>query len=155
MSTNTNINTNINFEEALSHCRWKAKLKNLIPEINIRIYKGRSFEYIFQAIYHKCKKIKGLGLLTTYDITASICKQHNIPIDRVYIIGTGPKRAIELLGLEAKKQWINKILVNYVEIQAVIKAFENKKFDIDGEMKFTKNGDLVESFLCKWQKTIC
>lgn len=104
-----------------------------------------------------CKKIKGLGLLTTYDITASICKQHNIPIDRVYIIGSGPKRAIELLGLEAKKKWINKIPVNYVEIQDVIKAFEKKKFDIsdtDSEIKLTKNGDLVESFLCKWQKTI-
>jgi hypothetical protein len=154
MNTNTNINQNIIFEEALSHCRWKGKLKDLIPQINIPSFRGRSFEYIFQAIYYQCKKIKGLGLLTTYDVTASICKQHNIPIDRVYIIGSGPKRAIELLGLEAKKKWINNIRVNYVEMQDVIKAFENKKFDLDSEIKLTKNCDLVESFLCKWQKTI-
>ena len=154
MSTNINANINTSFEEALSHCRWKGKLKDLIPQINIRSFRGRSFEYIFQSIYFKCKKIKGLGLLTTYDITASICKYHSIPIDRVYIIGSGPIRAIELLGLETKKQYINKIPVNYVEIQNVINAFENKKFDLVEEIKSTKNGDLIESFLCKWQKNI-
>ena len=74
--------------------------------------------------------------------------------DFVAVMDEARSLAIELLGLEAKKKWINNIKVNYVEIQAVVKAFENKSFDIVNEIKLTKNGDLVESFLCKWQKTI-
>ena len=47
---------NISFEEALSHCRWKKELNKFIPKINISLYKGRSFEYIFQSIYYILKK---------------------------------------------------------------------------------------------------
>ena len=151
MDTKTSVNLET---EALSHSRRKRVLQDFIPKINIHKYKGRSFEYIFTDIYHACKKVKGLGMLTTYDISSGICKHYSIPIDTVYIIGNGPKRAIELLGLETRSKRIHNIKVKYVHISDVINAFENKKYDLADEIKNTKNGDLVESFLCKWQKTI-
>ena len=148
------MNLNISFEEALSHCRWKQVLQDFLSKINFKIYKGRSFEYIFTDIYHMSKKVNGLGMLTTYDIASSICKYYSIPIDTVYIIGNGPKRAIELLGLKIKKKKINNIKVNYLHISDIIIGFVSKKYDLDDKIKLTKDGDLVESFLCKWQKTI-
>ena len=35
-----------------------------------------------------------------YDISAEFAKYYNIKIDKVYIIGNGPKRAVKILKLK-------------------------------------------------------
>ena len=71
------------FEEAISHCRWKKVLKEFLKTINIKNYKNKTFEEIISNIYNLCENIKGLGILTTYDITSAICRHYNINIDKI------------------------------------------------------------------------
>ena len=59
-------------------------------------------------------------MLTIYDITSAICRYNKINIEKIYIIGKGPKRAIRLLGVKAKSQKIENIKLNYVEIPEIL-----------------------------------
>lgn len=142
------------FQEAIDHCRWKKVLYDLIEKINIDDYKGKRFEEIFIEIDEKIKPIRGLGTLTVYDLTSAICRHFEINIDKVYIIGKGPKRAIEILNIKTKKHKINdKIKLNYVDISDVINAFDNNNYVLDEKIRDSKNGDIVETYICNWQKT--
>jgi len=135
------------FSEAISHCRWKTVLRNTLKIIDIEKYKNNSFDEIHKEIYNICKEINGLGKLVIYDITTAICRYHNINIDKVYIIGSGPNRAIKLLNLKAKL--CNKLKIKYVTIDDVINELSKKNIVLN-----EKNGDILESYLCNWQKNI-
>jgi hypothetical protein len=145
------------FQEAIDHCRWKNTLKikvlslNELSIDNIINYKNNTFEDIFIKIYNLTKTIYGIGLLCVYDMTSAICRYNNININKIYIIGNGPKKAIKLLNIKYKLQKINKdITLKYVEINEVINEFKlnNIKININNII----NGDEFESFLCNWQK---
>ena len=88
-----NISTNI-FQEAINHCRWKKALYSILKKINIIDYENKTFEEIIIEIYNICDNVKGVGMLTIYDIKSTICRYYKINIDKVYIIGNGPKRAV-------------------------------------------------------------
>jgi hypothetical protein len=142
------------FQEAINHCRWKKTLHNLLKDIDISSYENKTFEEIICYIYDMCQCVKGIGLLTMYDITASICRYYNINIEKVYIIGNGPKRAVKLLNLETKTHIINnKIKLNYVCINDIIMAFNNNCYELDESLTNVKNGDIFETYICNWQKT--
>lgn len=79
------------FQEAINHCRWKNVLCNVLKKINISNYKNKNFEEIIVDIYNICDNVEGVGMLAVYDITAGICRYHKINIDKVYIIGSGPR----------------------------------------------------------------
>ena len=145
------------FSEALSHSRREKLLFDIINTIDIKNFKNKTFDEIYISMYELCKTKDQLGPLTTYDLTSGICKYYNISIDKVFIVGKGPKRAIEILELKSqiKKYYIKKDLtLDYVNIKEVIEAFENKYYSIDDIISKSNNGDTVESFLCKWQKNI-
>jgi len=151
----TTINIEEVYSEAISHCRWKTTLRDTLQNIDIEIYRTNSFKEIFTSIYNICKDINGLGLLSIYDISSSICKYHNIIIDKVYIIGDGPKRAIELLHLNPKIDVINdNIKLKYVEIHEIIDSFQINNYNLDERLLTSNNGDTFESYLCNWQKNI-
>lgn len=142
------------FEEAINHCRWKKSLQTIICRINMADYKNKTFEQILLEIDNICCGVKGVGKLSTYDITSAICRYHGINIDKVYIIGNGPKRAVKLLNIKVKKQKVNnKINLNYVEIIDVINAFDANNCGINENIRYTKNGDILETYICNWQKT--
>jgi len=139
------------WSEAFGHCRNKSKLKALLlNDINLQKYKNKTFEEIFTDISTLCETRTGLGSLTIYDITATICRYYKINIDKVYIIGNGPKNAVKILGLKTKKH--NTLSLNYVEIDDIIQAFAKNSYSIDSEILLSKNGDDFESYICKWQK---
>ena len=140
------------FEEAYSHVRWKFALPQALDKINIADYQYYTFEEIISNIYEKVKPIKGLGMLAVYDITSAICRHYNKNIEKVYIVGGGPQRAIQILGIIPKKHKINKINLFYVEIDEIITAFDNKSLKIDEDIRKCKNGDIIESYICNWQK---
>jgi hypothetical protein len=142
------------YEEALSHCRWKKQLLHVTKLININDYKNKNFEEIFLMIYNITKNINGVGVLSTYDLSSGICKYYNIKIDKVYIIGNGPKRAIKILGINPQRLKIGDISINFININDIINAFEHKLYDIPTYIKLCDNGDTIESFICNWQKTI-
>lgn len=147
-------NENI-FHEAIDHCRWKKKLYPILDKINISNYKHKSFDDIFIEIYNMTQKIRGVGLLSTYDIVAALCKYHNIRINKIFIIGGGPKRAIKLLGISLNKYTMpNGIKLNYTDIIDVTNAFKKNKYKLDKHMKYSYDGDEFESYLCNWQKSI-
>jgi hypothetical protein len=93
-----NRSTNI-FQEAIDHCRWKKALHSILNKINMVKYENKTFEQIMIEIYNICDNVKGVGMLTIYDITSAICRYYKINIDKVYIIGGGPKRAVKILKI--------------------------------------------------------
>ena len=153
-ATSANINPINIFQEAISHCRWKKVLHNILQGIDISIYNNKTFEEIMTAIYNICKDVQGIGMLATYDITAAICRHYNINIDKVYIVGKGPKRAIKLLNIKTKTHKINEdIKLRYANITDIINAFDASGFELNEQVKNSKNGDILESYICNWQKT--
>jgi hypothetical protein len=148
-----NVSTNI-FQEAIDHCRWKKVLHSFLKKINIFDYENKTFEEIIFEIYNICHNVKGIGMLTVYDITSAICRYYKINIDKVYIIGNGPKRAVKLLNIKTKKHKINdKIKLNFIEIVDVINVFDINSYVLDENIRNTKNGDILETYICNWQKT--
>ena len=152
----TGIKINI-FQEAMDHCRWKRQLDTVLlrPELHDNIlqdYSGKSFEEILLTVYNICEKVKGVGMLTVYDIVAAICRFNNINIERVYIIGRGPVRAVRLLNIKLKTHKIEKIALKYIEISEIIAAFDKQKFEIDIHIKHSNSGDEFETYICNWQK---
>ena len=143
------------FQEAICHCRHKKKLLHFLKDINIRTYENKTFEEIIIDINNKCVHIKGLGLLTIYDITIAICNYYKVIIDKVYIIGGGPKRAIKLLKIKTQKHIISdKLKINYTNIHTIINAFDENNFEIKNiNIRNNKNGDILETYICDWQKT--
>jgi hypothetical protein len=167
VTSDTNIIANPEielFHEAIAHCRWKTVCRNFINNLDISQYANHTFEEIFAAIFTQVANINGVGLLTIYDITAAICRHYNINIERVYIIGGGPRRAIRILNIRAKRQKINgEITLKYVDIEDVIAAFDKNSINhgfnhglyvLDETMRNNRDGNLMESYLCNWQKKI-
>ena len=134
------------FYEARSHCRHKSILDLFLKTIDVESFKNNSFEEIFLKI-QKIKNemcIKGsIGNLTIYDIASDITRYHGKYIDKVYIIGSGPVRAIKLLGI--KKQSDSTLKLHYISCMDVCTKFS---------LPPTCDGDLLETFLCQWQKNI-
>jgi len=140
------------YDEALSHCRWKTVLKKNKHKIKINHFKNMKFEEIMVKVHSIFKNIKGIGMLSMYDISAGICRYYNVNIDKVYIIGNGPKRAIKILKLKKKKYKIqNKFNLHYVEKKDIDKAFKKLNLKIP---RYLKTGDDYESYICMWQKNI-
>jgi len=130
------------FYEARSHCRHKSILDLFLKTIDIESFKNNSFEEIFLQI--KSKSIKGsIGNLTIYDIASDITRYHGKYINKVYIIGSGPLRAIKLSGI--KKQLDSTLKLHFVSCMDVCTKFS---------LPPTCDGDLLETFLCQWQKNI-
>jgi len=149
-----NHSTNI-YQEAIDHCRWKKVLHLILKEINILDYKNKTFEEIICKIYDICHNVQGIGMLTMYDITSAICRYYNININKVYIIGNGPKRAVKLLNMITKTHKINdKIKINFVDITDVINAFDINCYELNENIRNNNNGDILETYICNWQKTI-
>ena len=89
--------------------------------------------------------------MCVYDITAAICRLNNIIITKIYIIGNGPKKAINLLNIKYKLQKINNsVALKYIEINDIINVF--KLHNINTNIDNKNDGDKFESFLCNWQK---
>ena len=144
------------FEESLRHSRCKSILKILLRHPLLQEEKlhqlGKTFEIIFEKVHTICSKVNGIGQLAVYDLTAAVCRHQNIPIGRVYIIGGGPKRAIELLDIHTKDQKIKGVpLLKYVEVSQIVNAFQIKNYKLDPKLDIA-NGDAFESYICKWQK---
>lgn len=146
------------FQEAIDHSRRKNTLRNEIltlPEFQedkLHQYSHKTFEEIFSGVYKTCKPVYGIGMLTIYDISVAICKYNKINIERVYIIGNGPKRAITLLGIEPQIQKIGDTFVRYVEIQEVLRAFREKDQPLSEWLSSSKSGDDLENYICAWQR---
>ena len=145
------------FSEVINHSRRKNTARNAVSEIDIHKYKDYNFSEIYTEIYNIFSTIDGLGNLAVYDTTSAICKYHNKNIDKVYIIGNGPKLAIKKLDLQDKvnKQVVGldsnekPITINYIEINDILKAFPNNGYDLPNLIdKNCIDGDFIESNIC-------
>lgn len=146
------------FQEAIDHCRWKSVLRNNVltktelQEHNLHQFTGKSFDEILVWVYNICDNIEGIGMLTIYDITSAICRYNKINIDRIYIIGKGPKRAIRLLNIKSKTHKIENVTLKFVDIPEILNAFNENNYEINLQIKNSNNGDDFESYICNWQK---
>jgi len=102
----------------------------------------KSFEEVFEAVSIVFEPVYGVGKLATYDTTAAICRTYDIPINNIYIIGSGPKRAVRLLNIPVFTDV--QLNIKYAKREDVLKVFGNN---------LMSNDDL-ETRLCNWQKTI-
>jgi len=148
------------FQEAIHHCRWKKVLRTDIlsrpefQEATLKTYSDKSFDEILIMVHSICNNIYGIGMLATYDITSAICRYNNIVIDKVYIIGNGPKRAIKLLHIIPQLYKNKHVTLKYVNISELRNAFHAKHYNIDSCIAESNNGDHWESYICNWQKTV-
>ncbi len=146
------------FEEALSHCRWKTVLRNdvlthhKLQIHNLNQFKSKRFDEIILWVYNNFNHIYGIGMLAIYDLAAGICRYNGINIDKIYIIGKGPKRAIRLLNIKEKTQKIGCLTLKYVEIPEILKVFNKKNYQMPSHIRNSNNGDDFESYICNWQK---
>uniref|UniRef100_A0A6C0EAC9 Uncharacterized protein n=1 Tax=viral metagenome TaxID=1070528 RepID=A0A6C0EAC9_9ZZZZ len=146
------------FQEAVDHCRWKSILRNNVlmqnelQEQNLHKFAYKRFDEILLWVYNICHTVEGIGMLTIYDITSAICRYNKIIIDKIYIIGKGPKRAISLLNIKAKTQKIGSVTLKYVEIPEILKAFNEKNYEMNSQIRNSNNGDDFETYICNWQK---
>ena len=132
------------FAEVLAHIRWKTILTVSLREIsqNLNQYRNmKTFEEVFQSIERVIGSINGIGKLATYDTASAICKRFNIPINKVYIVGGGPRRAVTLLNIQVHMDETLKL--KYANREDVLRVFG---------IPDMSNDDL-ESNLCNWQKT--
>jgi hypothetical protein len=142
------------FEEAIRHNRWNFALFPVLENIQIEKYVNNTFEEIINKVYQICKDIKGLGDLTVYDITSAICRYHKILITKIYIVGGGPKNAVKLLNIRCKTHKINNKSWKYIEIQDLFNSLEKSDYIWDHSYKLIYDGDILESYICNWQKDI-
>jgi len=154
----TKITSDI-FEEAFSHCRWTTALSGVVEIVKANMEQGlyinKTFDDIIMRVYSLCRDVKGLGMLSAYDIASAICRFYSINIDKVYIIGGGPRRAVKLLDLKTKKHIVsNDIKINYVEVVDLLQALSSHNVELERELITSTNGDLFETFICIWQKGV-
>jgi hypothetical protein len=128
------------FHEARCHCRSKNNLDLFLKELDLDSFKNKSFEQIFLEIQNM-KRRQGIGPLTIYDIASDIFRHDGGEINKVYIIGDGPRRAIKLLGLAKRRD--KTIGQDFVTCEEVIRACN---------LDPTTDGDLLETYICQWQK---
>jgi hypothetical protein len=159
----SNKSTKHIFQEAIDHCRWKDILKKqlssnkYLQEDKLYKYANNTFYEIFEFISNLFNNITGIGPLTQYDITAAICRYNNIVIDKVFIIGGGPKKTIKLFKdkhnytIKTYNIKVGNLNLKYTIIDEIIKAFKKYNYEIDF---ISNNGDDYESFICNWQKGI-
>jgi hypothetical protein len=110
-------------------------------------FAGKTFEEVYCKIRETSSKIDEIGKLTLYDLTAAMCKYHGTKINRVYIVGNGPKRAIKYLGIPVKIQKPENL--KYVEIPDLKRVLLARGY----HLLESDNGDDYESYICRLQKT--
>ena len=148
------------YNEVVDHCRWKKVLcsdvlsNDSLQEENLHLFAGNTFEEILLFVKDICDKVEGIGRLSIYDITSAICRYNKINIDKIYIVGGGPKRAIELLKLTPKTQKIDGFVLKYIEIRDLLSAFQEINHVLPPELVYSINGDEYESYICNWQKHV-
>jgi hypothetical protein len=148
------------YHEVVEHCRWKKVLSREVlshvslQEENLHLFAGNTFEEILLIVKDICDKVEGIGRLSIYDITSAICRYNKINIDKVYIVGGGPKRAIELLKMTPKTQKIEGFVLKYIEIRDLLLAFQEINHELPLEIVNSINGDDYESYICNWQKCV-
>ena len=124
-------------------------IKTVVNSI-INECKENTFEEIVYKVHSVSSPVKGIGRLGVYDLSNGICKKYGINVNRVYIVGPGPKRAVKLLGLSVKLQRFGNFKMHYVEIYEVIAAFKVRGLSIIT----SNNGDDYETYICEWQKGV-
>jgi hypothetical protein len=134
---------NVLFYEAKYHCRHKTVLYDFLKNLNLDSFKDKPFSQIFLELKNMNRKKGSIGNLTIYDIASDIVRHSGGQINKVYIIGSGPKRAIKLLGI--KKQLDPVTRLHFVSCEDVIRACK---------LEHTTDGDLLETYICQWQKTV-
>lgn len=142
------------FREAIDHCRHPTTLREcVLTQINIRDYVGLSFDEIYTKIHNICSHVNQMGGLIKYDITAAICRFYGVNIEKVFITGGGPIRAIRILGIRTKTHKIQidmSIRLKYVDISELQRAFAQSGHILPD----CDNGDELETYICNWQKSM-
>jgi hypothetical protein len=143
-----NANHQTVFWEAIFHCRWKTTLNNELKKIDVKNYENSTFEEVFSAIHRQLNPINRLGPLAIYDVSSGICRENKIEIEKIHLIGGGPKNAIKLLGMTPKSYKIDGVKLFYVEVGELTRVLKEKNI----KFKDTNDGDYFETFICLWQK---
>jgi hypothetical protein len=134
---------NVLFHEAMCHCRHKTILNEFLNNHNLNNFKTITFSEIFLELKNVQRRKGSIGNLTIYDIASDIVRHNGGQINKVYIVGSGPKRAVKILGI--KKQLDPVTRLHFVSCEDVVRACN---------LEPTTDGDLLENYICQWQKTV-
>ena len=141
------------FHQAISHCRHKSTLKRVISSLRLQDFSTCStFEEIFANVEKLCRPVYGIGTLSIYDLSTDIAKHSGLQPKMIYCIGTGPRTALGLLGIQPILKKLGSLWVQATTISTVQHAFQQKGVYISEKLHTSTNPDDWETFLCIWQK---
>jgi hypothetical protein len=132
------------FQEAIAHSRRETVMKEFLNTLSVDSFANKSFDDIFSYIWRR--RPDEVGKLGVYDITSRIFRHHGGTVPVVYLVGNGPKHAVNQLGLQnkIKTRYVKRVGLNYIEINDVLEhaivreKYTGSRFD----------GDALETFLC-------
>lgn len=170
---NTNINIhdcltesdiNIMFKDALKHNRrFQSSVYRICQNIKLNDYKNKTIDEVIDMINNKSKYYKGIGALSIYDISMSICRYYKLKLKKIYIIvqcktgnTKGPYNAIIELGLESELKFNRiigtreKLKLYTIEFDKVLERCSSDEFKELKKYIDEQDGDKCETFLCLW-----
>lgn len=101
-----------------SHCLSSKILKDTLNRF--KNYRGCRFEIVFESIFFIFKSIKGLGILTTVDVTLNILRYHGIIETRKFLIGSGDIEEIKNSEFEC---FVNTLNISGIKLKYIEKVF--------------------------------
>lgn len=139
------------FFDFLQDVRWKNDAKKFLKVnvIHFRVLVGQPFEHIFMSVVDVVLNAKGIGILGAYNITTVLC---SFEVPNVYILGGGPKKALEILSIFDKCEWegVGRYRRKFIPRDVLVNAiFTLHRVEIT-ENNFSN--DQLETTLCVWQK---
>lgn len=144
------------FRECLYHGYHRQEIKVLLIDIYTKkdsfkeLNNLDSFEKVYIFVNDNYRSKPRAGPLFIYDVTTQLCRYYSIPIDKVYIVGSGPRINCNKLNLTLK--YNPDISLQYVVVQELIDKLSidyiNKVF---GELSNDFIGDDLETILCGYK----
>jgi hypothetical protein len=148
-------NYNDFFRECLWHGRHRSEIKTLLQIIyacrdTYRLeHNLTTFDQVYQFVSTQYGTKPRVGPLFKYDVTTQLCRYYGIIIDKVYIVGSGPKKNAFRLNLTLKTNPITDL--SYAEASEVINklgvGYIDKAF---GTLSDKFIGDDLETILCAY-----
>ncbi len=143
------------FREAYAHSRNHTLLRNVLNNLSLTDFKGKTFEEIVLLVNLRLYSVKGIGKLTRYDIIASIAKLFKVSVNHIYIVGNGPRAAIRHLKLtdKLKRETFGRYAFQYIEKEDLIDRMREKGYKTEAErFESIENLDTIESELCVFSR---
>ena len=141
------------------HCRASTiNKRDFVKDIHRKmsfITQHHDFESIFTRVSYISEKYCGIGQLSCYDISTSICKDIlSLPIPNVYLCSHSTRNAVTKLRVLTREKQLGLYTVRYASLMDICRVLDRKgiKYRKAGIVATQIDSDPMETFLCRNRK---